>query len=153
VGLSYNWDPLLPQDSNCISVFDPSVTCVTDYERSRVGGDFTGKSGGFGIAELKFSNGNVIMQGTDQNTGAQAQETFTASGATAFSGNTSARVMHRVLLRLDDRMVSLLIYTGSEQGNLYFPRRFHYVGLVMMDEFQFPQEVSEWTCISSERNY
>jgi len=42
------------------------------------------------LLSLSFSNGNVIMQGTDQTTGAHAQVSYTAASATTFIGSSPA---------------------------------------------------------------
>ena len=91
IGLSYNWDPIVGLGFHLIyCVYNPAGNIVFPV------------TGGGGIAvfspvnsedtvlvSLSFSNGNVVMQDTDDNTGAQAEETYTSEGATYFVGTPS----------------------------------------------------------------
>lgn len=122
VGLSYNWDPSTAAGFQlAYSVFDPSGNLVLPTTNGAgLAAISPVNPGDLVLLSLSFSNGNVIMQGTDQNTGAQAQETFTASGATAFSGNTSAPSNAQGFFSgLMTEWYHSSIYTGSEQGVTY----------------------------------
>ena len=72
------------------------------------------------LLSLSFSNGNVIMQGTDRNTGAQAQESYTAAGATTFSGISSAPSNSQGFFSgLMTEWYHSAPYTGGEKGVIY----------------------------------
>ena len=93
VGLAYDWDA------------NPASGFQLAYEVfNSTGAAVFPVNGGGGIAtfspvnpgdavqlSLSFSNGNVVMQATDQNTGARSQQTYTAAGATYFAGTPSSQ--------------------------------------------------------------
>ena len=91
IGLAYDWDG------------SPSTGFQLAYEVYNSSGFSVFPVNGGGMAtfspvnpgdtvllSLSFSNGNVVMQGTDQTTGAQTQKTYPALGATSFTGSPSA---------------------------------------------------------------
>jgi len=92
VGLAYDWDA------------NPASGFQLAYEVFNAqGAAVFPVNGGGGIATLSpvnpgdavqlsltFSNGNVVMQAADQNTGARTQEIYTAAGATYFAGTPSS---------------------------------------------------------------
>jgi len=122
VGLSYNWDPSITTGFQmAYSVFDPSGNLVLPTKNGAGLAAISPVNPGDSVLlSLTFSNGNVIMQGTDQNTGAQARETYTASGATTFSGSTSAPSNSQGLFSgLMTEWYHSSLYTGSEQGVTY----------------------------------
>ena len=90
VGLSYNWS----QGSGfqlSYEVFNPSGNSIFPTDGGGGIAPFSPVNNGDLITlSLSFSNGNVIMNGSDQNTGAHAQQTYTAAGATTFLGNPSS---------------------------------------------------------------
>lgn len=92
VGLAYNWDPVTaPGFHLAYSVFGPSGNVVFPVN---TGAGITTISpvnpGDTVLLSLSFSNGNVVMQATDQTTGAQSQETYSAAGSTYFVGSPSS---------------------------------------------------------------
>ena len=92
VGMAYDWDA------------NPASGFQLAYEVFNAqGAAVFPVNGGGGIATLSpvnpgdavllsltFSNGNVVMQAADQNTGARTQEIYTAAGATYFAGTPSS---------------------------------------------------------------
>jgi hypothetical protein len=122
VGLSYNWDPAIAAGFQlAYSVFDPSGNLVLPTSNGAGLAAISPVNPGDSVLlSLSFANGHVIMQGTDQNTGAQAQETFTASGATIFSGSSSAPSNAQGFFSgLMTEWYHSSLYTGSEQGVTY----------------------------------
>ncbi len=122
VGLSYNWDPGVATGFQlAYSVFDPSGNLVLPATNGAGLATISPVNPGDSVLlSLSFSNGNVIMQGTDRNTGAQAQETYTASGATVFSGVASAPSNAQGFFSgLMTEWYHSSLYTGSEQGVTY----------------------------------
>lgn len=92
VGLSYDWDGSTATGFQlAYEVFNSSDHSV--YPALGGGGmaPFSPVNAGDTILlSLTFANGNVVMQATDQTTGAQAQKTYSAMGATSFIGSPSA---------------------------------------------------------------
>jgi hypothetical protein len=91
VGLAYDWDGSASTGFQlAYEVFNSSGNSVFPVS----GGGMTTFSpvnpGDTVLLSLTFSNGSVVMQGTDQNTGAQSQKTYSAPGATTFVGNPTA---------------------------------------------------------------
>jgi hypothetical protein len=122
VGLSYNWDPSTAAGFQlAYSVFDPSGNLVLpNTNGAGLAAISPVNPGDSVLLSLSFANGNVVMQGTDQNTGAQAQETFTASGATTFSGSASAPSNTQGFFSgLMTEWYHSSMYTGGEQGVTY----------------------------------
>ena len=122
VGLSYNWDPGIATGFQlAYSVFDPSGNLVLPTTNGAGLAAISPVNPGDSVLlSLTFSNGNVIMQGTDRNTGAQAQETYTAAGANTFSGVTSAPSNAQGFFSgLMTEWYHSSLYTGSEQGVIY----------------------------------
>ena len=122
VGLSYNWDPGIATGFQlAYSVFDPSGNLVLPTTNGAGLAAISPVNPGDSVLlSLTFANGNVVMQGTDQNTGTQAQETYTASGATVFSGVTSAPSNAQGFFSgLMTEWYHSSLYTGSEQGVTY----------------------------------
>jgi Divergent InlB B-repeat domain len=122
VGLSYNWDPAIAAGFQlAYSVFDPSGNLVLPTSNGAGLAAISPVNPGDSVLlSLSFAKGNVIMQGTDQNTGAQAQETFTAAGATAFSGSVSAPSNDQGFFSgLMTEWYHSSPYSGGEQGVTY----------------------------------
>jgi Divergent InlB B-repeat domain len=122
VGLSYNWDPGIATGFQlAYSVFDPSGNLVLPTTNGAGLAAISPVNPGDSVLlSLSFANGNVIMRGIDQNTGAQAQETYTASGATVFSGVTSEPSNAQGFFSgLMTEWYHSTLYTGSEQGVTY----------------------------------
>ena len=122
VGLSYNWDPSIATGFQlAYSVFDPSGNLVLPTNSGAGLATISPVNPGDTVLlSLSFSNGNVIMQGTDRNTGAQAQESYTAAGANTFSGNSSAPSNSQGFFSgLMTEWYHSALYTGSEQGVTY----------------------------------
>ena len=90
VGLSYNWDINAGFMLN-YEVFNPAGNSIFPTNGGGGAVSFSGaiNPGDNIVLSLTFSNGNVIMKGTDQNTGASAQETYGAYGQTTFIGTPS----------------------------------------------------------------
>jgi hypothetical protein len=91
VGLAYDWDGSASTGFQlAYEVFNSSGNSVFPVS----GGGMTTFSpvnpGDTVLLSLTFSNGSVVMQGTDQNTGAQSQKTYSAPGATTFVGNPAS---------------------------------------------------------------
>jgi hypothetical protein len=97
VGLSWNW----PSSGNSYNpgfnlnyeVFDPSGNSVFPSDGGGGLSSFNGpvNQGDTVLLNLYFTaNGKVEMLASDQNTGAQASETYSAQGATYFVGTPSA---------------------------------------------------------------
>jgi len=122
VGLSYNWDPGIATGFQlAYSVFDPSGNLVLPTTNGAGLAAISPVNPGDSVLlSLSFANGNVIMQGTDQNTGAHAQEMYTASGANVFSGVTSAPSNEQGFFSgLMTEWYHSTLYTGGEQGVTY----------------------------------
>ncbi len=122
VGLSYNWDPGIATGFQlAYSVFDPSGNLVLPATNGAGLAAISPVNPGDSVLlSLSFANGNVIMQGTDRNTGAQAQENYTASGANIFSGVTSAPSNAQGYFSgLMTEWYHSTLYTGTEQGVTY----------------------------------
>ena len=120
VGLSYNWNLGAGFQLN-YEVFDPSDNSV--FPTNGEGGLATFSPvnpGDTVLLSLTFSSGEVIMQGTDQNTGAHAQETYSAEGATTFVGNPSAVANPAGFWTgLMTEWYHTAAYTGGEQAETY----------------------------------
>jgi hypothetical protein len=122
VGLSYNWDPSSATGFQlAYSVFNPSGNLVLPTSNGAGLAAISPVNPGDSVLlSLSFVNGNVIMQGTDQNTGAQAQEKYTASGSTVFSGSASAPSNAQGFFSgLMTEWYHSAPYTGSEKGVIY----------------------------------
>ena len=79
------------------------------------------------LLTLSFANGNVVMEGTDQNTGAQAQKTYSAVGATSFIGNLSATAnSNGFFTGLMTEWYHSSPYYGDEQKVTYIDERAGY---------------------------
>jgi hypothetical protein len=90
VGLSYNWSLKAGFQLN-YEVFNNQGNSIFP---TNGGGGVASFSGAINPGDnvtltLTFSNGNVIMKGTDQNTGATAQQSYNAFGQTTFIGTPS----------------------------------------------------------------
>ncbi len=92
VGIAYDWDGSASTGFQlAYEVFNSSDHSV--YPANGGGGmaAFSPVNPGDTVMlSLTFANGNVVMQGTDQTTGAQVQKTYPAMGATTFIGSPSA---------------------------------------------------------------
>jgi Divergent InlB B-repeat domain len=90
VGLSYNWSTGSGFQLS-YEVFNTSGNSIFPSDGGGGISTFSPVNNGDLVTlSLSFSNGNVTMLGSDQNTGAHAQETYSASGATTFVGNPSS---------------------------------------------------------------
>ena len=122
VGLSYNWDPVTASGFHlAYSVFNPSGNVVFPVNTGAGMATFSPVNPGDTVLiSLSFSNGNVIMQGTDQNTGAQAQETYAAEGSTFFVGSPSSLDMYQGFFTgLMTEWYHSAPYYGGEQSVTY----------------------------------
>jgi hypothetical protein len=90
VGLSFNWS-VGSGFQLSYEVFNPSGNSIFPSDGGGGIATFSPVNNGDLVTlSLSFSNGNVTMLGSDQNTGAHAQETYIAAGATTFVGNPSS---------------------------------------------------------------
>ena len=119
VGLSYNWDPITASGFHlAYSVFNPSGNVIFPVNTGAGMATFSPVNPGDTVLiSLSFSNGNVLMQGADQNTGAQAQETYAAAGSTFFVGSPSSLGMFFTGLMTE--WYHSTPYYGGEQSVTY----------------------------------
>jgi Divergent InlB B-repeat domain len=91
IGLAYNWDGNPTTGFQlAYEVFNPSGFSVFPVSGGGMATFSPVNPGDTILLSLSFSNGSVVMQGTDQTSGAHTQETYTAAGATTFVGNASS---------------------------------------------------------------
>ena len=91
VGLSYDWDGSASTGFQlAYEVFNSSGSSVYPATGGGMAAISPVNPGDTILLTLSFSNGSVVMQGSDQNTGAQTQKTYSAAGATSFTGSSSA---------------------------------------------------------------
>ena len=91
VGLAYNWDGNPTTGFQlAYEVFNPSGFSVFPVSGGGMATFSPVNPGDTILLSLSFSNGIVVMQGTDQTSGAHTQETYTSAGATTFVGNASS---------------------------------------------------------------
>jgi hypothetical protein len=92
VGLAYDWDANVTSGFQlAYQVFNPSGNVVLPVSGGGGIAAFSPVNAGDTILlSLTFSNGNVIMSGTDQTSGAKSQVSYTAAGATYFAGTPSS---------------------------------------------------------------
>jgi hypothetical protein len=91
VGISYDWDGSASTGFQlAYEVFNSSGNSVFPVNGGGMATFSPVNPGDTVLLSLSFSNGSVVMQGTDQNTGAQSQKTYSSLGATTFVGNPAA---------------------------------------------------------------
>ena len=91
VGLAYDWDGNATTGFQlAYEVFNSSGRSVYPASGGGMAAFSPVNAGDTILLSLSFANGNVVMQGTDQTTGAQAQKTYSAMGATSFTGSPAA---------------------------------------------------------------
>jgi len=91
VGLAYDWDGSASTGFQlAYEVFNSSGNSVFPASGGGMATFSPVNPGDTVLLSLNFSNGSVVMQGTDQNTGAQSQKTYSALGATTFVGSPAA---------------------------------------------------------------
>jgi hypothetical protein len=145
VGLAYNWDHNTALGFNLFyEVFDPSGKSIYPF-------------GGWGgiaklspviqgdtiVLNLSISDGNVIMQGTDLNTGAQAKEMYSAEGATIFIGSPSSPFKsHGFFTGLMTEWYHTSPYYGGQYPVAYINNSFPIASSwVWIHEFVFPPTI------------
>ena len=91
VGLSYDWDGSASTGFQlAYEVYNSSGKSVYPVNGGGMATFSPVNPGDTVLLTLSFANGNVVMEDTDQTTGAQAQKIYSAMGATSFIGNPSA---------------------------------------------------------------
>ena len=121
VGLAYDWDANPASGFQlAYEVFNSSGHSIYPVNGSGMAVFSPVNQGDTILLSLTFANGSVVMQGTDQNTGSHAQETYPAQGATSFIGSPSAVAnSNGFFTGLMTEWYHTAPYYGDEQKEIY----------------------------------